>query len=114
MVLDPLYVANEGELLAIVASEDVDFALKALSSHSLGKDALYRIARRCGESTVCKISSRSCLDKFFSSAEANRCRGGPLSQSGARNGSLNPQIRCLDKIAPYRAVCLLNAAPPLI
>lgn len=52
MLLDPLYVANEGEFLAIVVSEDVDFALKALSSHSLGKDALYRIARRCDESST--------------------------------------------------------------
>ena len=38
--LDPLYVANEGKLLAIVASADVDLALKALSPHSLGKDSL--------------------------------------------------------------------------
>jgi hydrogenase expression/formation protein HypE len=37
--LDPLYVANEGKLLAIVAQEDVDPALKALRAHSLGKDA---------------------------------------------------------------------------
>jgi hydrogenase expression/formation protein HypE len=37
--LDPLYVANEGKLLAIVAQEDVDSALKALRAHPLGKDA---------------------------------------------------------------------------
>jgi hydrogenase expression/formation protein HypE len=37
--LDPLYVANEGKLLAIVAGEDVDVALKALRSHPLGKGA---------------------------------------------------------------------------
>ena len=37
--LDPLYVANEGKLLAIVASEDVDVALNALRSHPLGKGA---------------------------------------------------------------------------
>jgi hypothetical protein len=35
------YVSNEGEFLAIVASEDVDLELKALSPHSLGKDALH-------------------------------------------------------------------------
>jgi len=35
------YVANEGKFLAIVASEDVDLELKALSPHSLGKDALH-------------------------------------------------------------------------
>jgi hydrogenase expression/formation protein HypE len=37
--LDPLYVANEGKLLAIVGNEDVATALKALRSHSLGEDA---------------------------------------------------------------------------
>ncbi len=35
--LDPLYVANEGKLLAIVAQEDVDSALKALRAHPLGE-----------------------------------------------------------------------------
>ena len=37
--LDPLYVANEGKLLAIVANEDSSDALAALRSQSLGKDA---------------------------------------------------------------------------
>ena len=37
--LDPLYVANEGKLLAIVASEDADRVLDVLRLHSLGKDA---------------------------------------------------------------------------
>ena len=37
--LDPLYVANEGKLLAIIAPEDVESALKALRGQSLGKDA---------------------------------------------------------------------------
>ncbi len=37
--LDPLYVANEGKLLAIVAAKDVDGVLKTLRSHPLGKEA---------------------------------------------------------------------------
>ena len=37
--LDPLYVANEGKLLAIVAPEDVDSTLKALRAHPLGEKA---------------------------------------------------------------------------
>jgi hydrogenase expression/formation protein HypE len=37
--LDPLYVANEGKLLAIVRNDDVDAALTALRSHPLGEDA---------------------------------------------------------------------------
>ena len=37
--LDPLYVANEGKLLAIVATEDADRVLKVLRSHSVGSEA---------------------------------------------------------------------------
>jgi len=37
--LDPLYVANEGKLLAIVAAEDADRLVQVLRSHSLGRDS---------------------------------------------------------------------------
>ncbi len=37
--IDPLYVANEGKLVAIVPPEQVDPALAALRSHPLGVDA---------------------------------------------------------------------------
>jgi hydrogenase expression/formation protein HypE len=37
--LDPLYVANEGKLLAIVAPEDVDSTLTALRADPLGRKA---------------------------------------------------------------------------
>ncbi len=37
--LDPLYVANEGKLVVVVAAEDADKALAALRSHTLGRDA---------------------------------------------------------------------------
>ena len=37
--LDPLYVANEGKFIAIVAKEDADAALAALRSHLSGKEA---------------------------------------------------------------------------
>src|ERR1043166_8005850 len=37
--LDPLYVANEGKLLALTAPEDADRALQVLRIHSLGKGA---------------------------------------------------------------------------
>ncbi|MGA7162126.1 MAG: hydrogenase expression/formation protein HypE [Bacteroidota bacterium] len=36
---DPLYVANEGKLLAFVPPEDADKVLAVMRSHSLGKDA---------------------------------------------------------------------------
>ncbi len=37
--MDPLYVANEGKLTAIVAPEAAEAALEALRGHPLGKDA---------------------------------------------------------------------------
>ena len=37
--LDPLYVANEGKLVAIVAPDSAEKALRALQNHPLGKDA---------------------------------------------------------------------------
>lgn len=37
--LDPLYVANEGKLLALVAPEAADAALETMRRHPLGKDA---------------------------------------------------------------------------
>jgi len=39
--LDPLYVANEGKLLAIVAPDDADAALAALRAHPLGARAAH-------------------------------------------------------------------------
>jgi hydrogenase expression/formation protein HypE len=38
--IDPLYVANEGKLVAIVAPEAEDDALAALRSHPLGAGAV--------------------------------------------------------------------------
>jgi len=37
--LDPLYVANEGKLLAVVSSETADKALTALKGHELGRNS---------------------------------------------------------------------------
>jgi hydrogenase expression/formation protein HypE len=36
---DPLYVANEGKMIAIVAAEDAEIILKAMQKHRYGKDA---------------------------------------------------------------------------
>ena len=38
--LDPLYVANEGVMVVIVAPDHVDDALRALRSHPVGRDAV--------------------------------------------------------------------------
>jgi hydrogenase expression/formation protein HypE len=37
--LDPLYVANEGKLIAVVPAEDAGRVLEAMRAHPLGKDA---------------------------------------------------------------------------
>lgn len=38
--LDPLYVANEGKLLAVVAAADADAVLAAMRAHPAGRDAV--------------------------------------------------------------------------
>ncbi len=38
--LDPLYVANEGKVVVVVAPDDTDAALRALRAHPLGGDAV--------------------------------------------------------------------------
>ena len=38
--IDPLYVANEGCFIAVVAPDEADAALESLHSHPLGKDAV--------------------------------------------------------------------------
>ena len=37
--IDPLYVANEGKLVAVVDASEAPAALAALRSHPLGRDA---------------------------------------------------------------------------
>ena len=37
--LDPLYVANEGKLIAVVPPEDAERVLAAMRAHPLGRDA---------------------------------------------------------------------------
>jgi hydrogenase expression/formation protein HypE len=39
--LDPLYVANEGKLMAVVPAEDADRVLGVMRAHPLGKDAAH-------------------------------------------------------------------------
>ena len=38
--IDPLYVANEGKLIAVVAAEAADEALATIRSHPLGREAV--------------------------------------------------------------------------
>ncbi|WP_322110917.1 hydrogenase expression/formation protein HypE [Steroidobacter gossypii] len=57
--LDPLYLANEGKLVAIVAPEDADAALTALQAHPLGAEA--RIVGRVTELEPGRVVMRTLL-----------------------------------------------------
>ena len=55
--LDPLYVANEGKLLAIVAPSAAEGALDAMRKHPLGRDA--RIIGTVTDSRTAMVSMRT-------------------------------------------------------
>jgi hydrogenase expression/formation protein HypE len=55
--LDPLYVANEGKCLAIVASEAAEAVLAAMRRHPLGQEAA--IIGRVVEEHPRKVTMRS-------------------------------------------------------
>jgi hydrogenase expression/formation protein HypE len=57
--LDPLYVANEGKLIAIVAPEAADAALAALRAHRYGQDAI--IVGRVTEAHPGRVVLRTAL-----------------------------------------------------
>jgi hydrogenase expression/formation protein HypE len=57
--LDPLYVANEGKLLAIVAREDADKVLAAMHQHELGRDA--RVIGACEAQHPGLLTARTAL-----------------------------------------------------
>ena len=63
--IDPLYVANEGKLVAIVAAEVADDALTALQAHPLGRDAASSSAR------CATTPTRSCCSTRRSAAAAS-------------------------------------------
>jgi hydrogenase expression/formation protein HypE len=57
--LDPLYVANEGKLIAIVAPEAADAVLQAMRNHPLGAEA--RIIGMVKEDNSCLVTMRTTL-----------------------------------------------------
>ena len=56
---DPLYVANEGKLLAIVPADDADNVLKAMQGHRYGKDAA--IIGEVGEEHPGRVAMKTIL-----------------------------------------------------
>jgi hydrogenase expression/formation protein HypE len=57
--LDPLYVANEGKLLAIVAPEDAEKVLRAMQQHELGRGA--RVIGVCEAEHPGMLTARTAL-----------------------------------------------------
>jgi hydrogenase expression/formation protein HypE len=57
--LDPLYVANEGKLVAIIAPADADEVLVAMRGHPLGVNA--RIIGKVVEVHPGVVTMRTCL-----------------------------------------------------
>ncbi len=57
--LDPLYVANEGKLVAIVAAEAAEAALAAMQSHPLGRNA--RIIGRATQAHAGRVVLKTLL-----------------------------------------------------
>jgi hydrogenase expression/formation protein HypE len=57
--LDPLYVANEGKLLAIVAASDADAVLAAMRGHPLGAEAV--VIGECVEAHAGMVVTRTGL-----------------------------------------------------
>jgi len=55
--LDPLYLANEGKLVAIVPAEDADCALATMRAHPLGRDA--RVIGRVSERAESRVLMRT-------------------------------------------------------
>ena len=55
--LDPLYLANEGKLVAIVPAEDADAALAAMRAHPLGAEA--RLIGRVSERAESRVLMRT-------------------------------------------------------
>jgi hydrogenase expression/formation protein HypE len=57
--LDPLQVANEGKLIAIVAERDAELVLGAMQAHELGKEAV--VIGRCGPDHRGMVVARTAL-----------------------------------------------------
>ena len=63
--LDPMFVANEGRFIAIVASSDADRSLKTLRSHPLGADAQI-IGEVCSETDgLVTLSTSTGVDRVI-------------------------------------------------
>ena len=73
--IDPLYVANEGKLVAVVAADEADAALAALRAHPLGADADRGSARSRPTRRASSCCSRpSAAPASSTCSSATRCR----------------------------------------
>lgn len=65
--LDPLYMGNEGKLLAVVGEQDADRALHALRQTALGKSAaaIGRVTEKSGAVLLTKLGGRRALHVLY-------------------------------------------------
>ena len=55
--LDPLYLANEGKIVAVVPAEEADAALAAMKAHPLGREA--QVIGRLGDGEAGRVTMRT-------------------------------------------------------
>lgn len=65
--LDPLYMGNEGKMLAVVKGEDADKALAALKNTELGQDAviLGEVAQGSGVTMETRLGGKRVVDMLY-------------------------------------------------
>lgn len=63
--LDPLYVANEGRLVAFVAPEDADRALAIMRAHTVGEGAACIGEVRGGDAGLVTVTSRIGIERVL-------------------------------------------------
>ena len=73
--IDPLYIANEGKFVAIVAAEEADAAIAAMREHPQGRTprSSARSCRNRRASSRCEL--RSAAAESWTCSSATRCRG---------------------------------------
>ena len=111
--IDPLYVANEGKFVAVVAPDEADAALSALRGHPLG--AMPSGSARSAPS----LPASSCSTTFGGTRIVDMLVGDPLPASadaggggGRCSGASLTSRRRLGKYDQIGRITLLFADPP--
>jgi len=95
--LDPLYVANEGKLVAVCPQRDAERLVAAMRAHPLGREAA-----QIGEITedphrFVQMQPRSAECAWWTGLPANNCRGsvGPRRRCARKRHCIQNQRLCV-------------------